>query len=401
VSRRLTDWLAAYVDYAGFSEAPKRMNLWAGVSAIAGALRGRVWMKFPYWEWKPNLYIVFVAPPGIVAKSTTADTAMNLLREVPGIHFGPAVVTWQALVSHFAEVRTTFEWRDQLYTMSPLTINSSEFGNLVDPRDRQMIDMLVHLWDGKPFTKVTKNSGTDEVVNPWINVLAATTPEWIAANLPEYMVGGGFTSRCLFVYAAEKEKYVAYPVSPMGFAERRADLIADLTHISEMVGEYSLSQEAREWGEEWYEKWFREESQLMDPARFGGYVARKQTLAHKVAMVMAASRSDELIVERKDLQTAIDMLSDLEPDMQFVFEKIGMSQEGVQSERLSEMIRRRERVSYAETYAWAKRYFPHKTSIEDIMAAGQAAGHYHLDLSDPSRPFFVAGASSPPHATPG
>ena len=99
MSRHFPDWLAAYVQYASFSEAPTRMHFWSGVSAIAGALRRRVWIDQAYFKWTPCFYIVLVAPPGIVSKSSTAAIAMSLLREVPGINFGPDVVTWGAIVT--------------------------------------------------------------------------------------------------------------------------------------------------------------------------------------------------------------------------------------------------------------------------------------------------------------
>ena len=43
------------------------------------------------------------------------------------------------------------------------------------------------------------------------------------------MIGGGFVSRCVFVYADKKEKYVAYPglVVPADHAETKRRLIAD------------------------------------------------------------------------------------------------------------------------------------------------------------------------------
>lgn len=385
MARRFDDWLQAYVNYASFGEAPPRMNFWSGVSAVAGALRRKVWIDQHYFQWYANLYIVFVAPPGIVSKSTTADTAMSLLREVKGVRFGPAVVTWQALVTNFAEAAEQFpDEHGVMHTMSPITIVSSEFGNLINPRDQEMIDILVHLWDGRPFTKATKGQGTEEIVNPWINIIAATTPEWIAANMPEYMVGGGFTSRCLFVYASEKARYVPYPglVVPNDMAGTRAALIEDLQHISEkLVGEYSLSKEAVEWGSQWYERHYREDSKMMDPSRFGGYVARKQALAHKTAMVLAASQRDEMVITKEDLETAVSMLTDLEPDMKFVFDKIGMTPEAAQSERLSALLAKKGTITYMEMHSWAKRYFPHKTSIEDIFAAGVASGHYWLDAS--------------------
>ncbi|MEM5734298.1 hypothetical protein AAEI00_21825, partial [Shewanella algae] len=75
-----------------------------------GALRRKVWIPQGYFNWYCNMYIVMVAPPGIVAKSTTTNIAMQLLRRVPGIKFGPDIVTWQALVTAFADANESFPY---------------------------------------------------------------------------------------------------------------------------------------------------------------------------------------------------------------------------------------------------------------------------------------------------
>ena len=174
MTRQFPDWLSAFMDYASYGEAPRHMYFWSGVSAVAGALRRKVWIDQAYFKWFPNFYIVLVAPPGIVSKSTTAGIAMNLLRKVPGIRFGPDVVTWPALISAFAEATEGFELNSEVHVMSALTLESSEFGNLLNPQDKDMVDLLVALWDGKPgtFEKKTKHSGNDSVENPWINLIA-------------------------------------------------------------------------------------------------------------------------------------------------------------------------------------------------------------------------------------
>lgn len=371
------------------------MYFWTGVSAVAGALRRKVWIDQKYFQWYPNLYLILVAPPGIVSKSTTADVGMSLLRQVPTIRFGPSVVTWQALVKGFADGSESFEWNGSYYVMSALTIVSSEFGNLLNPKDKDMVDMLVNLWDGKPFVKSTKMSGTDEVVNPWINIIAATTPEWIAGSFPEYMVGGGFTSRCIFVYADTKAKYVPYPALevPADLDQQAADLVHDLEWISTKVcGEYFLDKEAIEWGTDWYHRHYQHDSKGMDPVRFGGYIARKQTMSHKVAMILAAAQRDELIITRDDLETAVAMITDLEPDMSKVFEKIGMKDDAVQVDRLMQMVAKRGKMPYAEVYKWMQRYFPHKSDIEDVLLSCIASGTAHL-WTEPgtSKMYLVAG----------
>ena len=107
--RNFPDWIKAFIEYAGFGEAPRHMYFWVGASTIAGVLRRRVWIDQAYFRWHPNMYVILVAPPGIVSKSTTAGIGMRLLRQVPGIRFGPDVVTWQALVGAFAEASEAFE----------------------------------------------------------------------------------------------------------------------------------------------------------------------------------------------------------------------------------------------------------------------------------------------------
>ena len=373
------------------------MYFWVGVSAVAGALRRRVWIDQVYFQWYPNLYIILVAPPGIVAKSTTADVSMSLLRQVPGINFGPSVVTWQALVKGFADTTESFEHGGLFHTMAAMTIVSSEFGNLLNPKDKDMVDMLVNLWDGKPFVKSTKMSGVDEVVNPWINIIAATTPDWIAGSFPEYMVGGGFTSRCLFVYADSKANYIPYPALavPNDMAARAADLIHDLEWIStNLCGEYALEPEALEWGKDWYHRHYSTDAKAMDPVRFGGYIARKQTQAHKVAMILAAAQRDDLIITRSDLETAVQMITDLEPDMHRVFEKIGMKEEATHLDRLAQMIEKRGKMPYMEVYRWMQRYFPHKSEIEDALQASISAGQFYLN-QDPTGTYWLVAGKPP------
>jgi hypothetical protein len=383
MSRNHADWLEAFCDYAKYGEAPRRMYFWVGVSAVAGALRRKVWIDQAYFKWFPNFYIILVAPPGIVSKSTTASVAMRLLRRVPGIKFGPDVVTWQALVGAFAEATEMYEIDGLYNTMSALTIESSEFGNLLNPQDKEMVDLLVSLWDGKEgaFDKRTKMSGNDSIQNPWINMVACTTPAWIAGNFPEYMIGGGFTSRCVFVYASEKAQYVAYPGLhvPLGLRDLEDSLVQDLEHISyRIAGEYVLTKPAIVWGEDWYKRHYSNRPEGLDDDRFGGYIARKQTHIHKLAMVLAASQHDELRITDEDLSTANAMVTDLEADMPGVFSKIGRTDTSLQMDRFLSYLRKRREVTYVEAYRFIHAYLPSLKEFEDVLAGCIRSGQVKM-----------------------
>lgn len=382
MSRNNADWISSFIDYAQFGEAPKHLYFWCAVSAVAGALRRKVWIDQAYFKWYANFYICLVAPPGIVSKSTTAGTAMSLLRKVPGIKFGPDVVTWPALVSAFAESTEGFELNGVTYPMSAMTLESSEFGNLLNPQDKEMVDLLVSLWDGKQgnFEKSTKHSGKDTVENPWINLIACTTPAWIAGNFPEYMVGGGFTSRTIFVYADEKQRYVAYPGLrvPANLEQMADSLVADLTHISTLAGEVKLSPSAVAWGEAWYKRHYSVRAANLDPDRFGGYIARKQTHIHKLAMVLSAAQSDSLIITDEHLKAADQMVTDLEPDMQFVFSKIGRSDASLHAERLVNFITARGEINFQDAYRHVHSHFSSMRDFEDVLAGLVRAGFVRM-----------------------
>lgn len=371
MARNFPNWLDAFLDYSSYAEAPKEMRFWAGVSAVAGALRRKVWIDQLYFQWLANFYIIFVAPPGVVSKSTTADLSMSLLREVPGIHFGPDVVTWQALTQAFAGACESFEIDGEWFPMSPITLHASELGNLIQPQDRDLLNFYINMWDGrKSFTKVTKGSGNDSVEAPWVNLIGCTTPHWIADNMPQAAIGGGFTSRCIFVYADAKEQFVPYPRFniPAGHADRRLKLIQDLEHISSNIaGEYKLDSRAIAWGEVWYKHLWTNRPEHLAGDKLDGYVARKQTHMHKLAMILAASEGDDLILTEDHLQMAERMLSSIEQNMEKIFSRIGRSESSLQLDSLLDYLKVRDAIPVEEAYRFIQIHFPDYRDQEGVL----------------------------------
>jgi len=382
MSRQFADWIPAYLDYMSGSEAPNRMHFWTAVSTLAACLRRKVWIDMMRFKWTPNFYIILVAPPGIISKTTTMDAGIELLKKVPGIKFGPDVVTWQALVTAFTASEESFQYESDWLPMSPLTLASGELGNLLNPQDKDMVNLLISLWDGRnSFEKVTKMSGTDVVSAPWINMIGCTTPHWIADNMPQATIGGGFISRCVFVFADRKVAFVAYPdeVTRKDHAEYQQRLVRDLEHISvNLVGPYGLSPDARAWGKEWYQKLWTEANKRGEDDRVDGYLARKQTHMHKLALILAVSRGDEPVIDLIDLIAADKMLEETEVDLPRVFSRIGRTEESIQAERFVTYVKSRKRVAYQEAYRYIHSAFPNFRDFEGIIQGAIVSGQIRL-----------------------
>jgi hypothetical protein len=363
---------------ADYGEAPPYFYFWTGVATIAAALRRRVWLDMGTFTWYPNLYTLLVAPPGIVQKSSTSDLGMRLLKKIPTIFQGPTTLTWQALYDAYLEVGEEFPISPtEIATQSALYVNSPEFGITLNPKDTEMIDQLVHIWDGAAMRKRTRKDGEVVIPTPCLNLIACTTPSWIAENVPQYLIGGGLTSRILFVYGEEKVRYVAYPqlLLPPDYKDRQERMVRDLERISTLVGGFSLTPEAYAWGQEWYEDFHRNQAPKLDKTLIGGYIARKQTLVHKVAMILAVSMGDVLIITRELLERAALLITELEEKMPLVYGKIGMKEGSNSATQVLAFLERNGGEAHlAALYRYMHKTYPDPNEFEKILIGMIQAG---------------------------
>lgn len=334
MARHFPNWLTAYMEHTKHSESPDAFHFWTGVSTIAGALRRRVWIDMRHFQWTPNFYIVLVGPPGIASKSTTIRIGTSLLEKVDGIKFGPQSMTWQALTEAIAEATEYVDFirhdgSGDTVAMSAVTCAVPELGTFLKMEDSALVDVLISMWDGQleNWGHKTKSSGNVDIKNPWLNLIGCTTPTWLEQNFPESAIGGGLTSRIMFIYGETKRHLVAYPdehIQEADYNDRRDKLIADLKRIATLTGGYSISQDARAWGRDWYAKLWSARPPDMANDRYSPYISRKQTHMHKLAMVLAAAQREKLIIEKDDLIQADRLLTSIEPHMLKVFEAVGM-----------------------------------------------------------------------------
>jgi len=390
MARRNENWLKSYMVYTRDSEAPDPFHFWTGVSTIAGALRRRVWIDMRKFQWTPNFYIILVGPPGLVTKSTTTRIGMKLLSQVDGIRFGPQSLTWQALTVALEESVEYVEWAEGLnlknVAHSSLTISVPELGTLLKMDDTALVDVLVSMWDGQleDWGHKTKSSGNSLVKNPWLNLIGATTPSWLQNNFPEQMIGGGLASRVVFVFGDQKRHLIAYPdeVSPgPEYYKHEASLVEDLKEIAQIKGPYELDPEARKYGHVWYEKLWNERPVHMASERYSGYLARKQTHLHKMAIIIAAAQRNERIIIRDDLVVADAALTQVEEHMGRVFQSIGVVDEAKHIAELTAYIRHYKAMTGEELFSFVRNYMSEK-DFQNAVRIAVKGGIWAIDVKD-------------------
>lgn len=355
--RHFENWLEAYIRYTSPLEAPTVFHYWTGISTLAGALRRKVWFDQKFFIWSPNFYIVLVAPPGVAAKSSTANIGKRLLRQVKGIHFGPNALTWQALVKDLGAAQELYRMTDEdalldaeFLEMSCVTVVADELGSLLNPNDREMVDILTDLWDSRldSWRKATATMGNDEITNPWVNIIACVTPAWLTGHIPRHMLDAGFFSRIVFVHADQKRHPEAYPGDrPVAHDHNELEkhLVEDLCEIGELRGRFTLTPGAREYGIKWYADHTRRVNEN-DPklVRLGTYVSRRQTHLHKIAMVLSAAKKSNLTITEEDLRDADKHLAEVERYMHHVYSLAGSEKNIANTNELLAVVRREKHI---------------------------------------------------------
>ena len=322
--RKCESWLTEFRNWiAPRSEAPDNYIMWGGLFALSSSLRRNVFIgqkTLGGWTCYPHTYTMFVGPAGM-RKTTSMLFAVELLQSIPKLSKPPTLVTREALV-------------DQIIASpdSAIYLPIEEFSDLIQKGGKEMYELLTSLYDAKKELSVgTMMRGREGTERPCVNMLACTTPEWISANMPISMIGGGFASRVMFIYedsVRQKGMYWDKIMAETNFELKKAALVSDLDYIANNIsGEFTLTDEAKKFGENWYQTF----NPSKENKKLQGYYARKPTHVHKIAQLVRISYSDELIIEKHDLEAAISILELTERRLTHVFAGVGKNAYSLES----------------------------------------------------------------------
>jgi hypothetical protein len=184
---------------------------------------------------------------------------------------------------------------------------------------------LTDIWDQPSFVVKTKNMGTDTILGPYINILGCMTPEITSGLLKSQIISGGFSRRCFFVNALTRGKGVARPVFTPEQQAAFAECKRHAEKLLQVSGPFRWTAEAEQWFDAWYEEKEAAMSKQTETA-VKHYYSSKDGLLLKVAMLVALSETDELLLTVPCLTAALAMIDTAEIHLVKVFEGTGRNE---------------------------------------------------------------------------
>lgn len=383
MARQLANWIDSYMTLVEQTEPHPRYHLWVAITILAAAMGRKVEVKFGPELLFPNFYTVLVGPAAN-KKSTAIRYGKELLEKASCVKIAPAGrVTDQKLYEELEDTMQAIQINGEPFVHHTMLVIASELvmflgeskgGKRSDDRLADVCD----LYDGGNFSYRTKQSGCNAIANPGLYLLGATTPQWITTSMPMLAIAGGPTSRMLFIYSASVGKLISLTEMPSFDQQLEAQLIHDLREIAALKGRFTVDKTAKAAYTDWYKNVYPK-LDLQDQ-RLESYLGRLPIILIKTALVISASRSNDMILSEQDFLTAVKYLNNANKHMSRSFGHMGHNLLGPQTELVRDLIERKGNLKRSEILTSLRMHinmYDYNRIMETLCAEGYCTVKYN------------------------
>jgi hypothetical protein len=337
-------WINNYLLYTAKVESPEAFHLWTAVSLIAAVLDRRVYVDQGFWKIWPNQWIVLVGTSQC-GKTTAIDIGRALIEDLPD-DVKPNLIAQSTSRSKLIDrlrPKTKFKMTGALSgncgnTSSGYLI-SGELSSLItkQAKNDSFVPTLIDLYDcPSRWTYETWVHDEQPLYDVYMNILAATAPQYLRATLPFNEIGGGALARIMFVYQERSTRpRNARPTLSEEEKELKENLIKDLAQIALLEGECKLAPEAEDLFTTWYETYdlgeYSEEESYYFDKKFKSHIL-------KLATIISISEGDSLIITKHNLRTARAILEQNELQLPKVYTLLISSDTGFNTMKVLKVI---------------------------------------------------------------
>lgn len=335
-TRHLDDWLENYLYLTRLLESPLQYNLWSGIAAISSALRRKCFINWGLRGYTyPNFYIALVGPPG-GRKGTAMKIAKKMVENLEVPIGSDALGSSQALYNEMVEAQAEYlNTAGKTFTHKSLSIWSEEFQVFLSGKDPMIVPALTDLFDCADKWKYSSlKRGAEDLSNCWLTIIGAITPQLLQDLLTREAVGGGLSSRIIFVVGYGAVRRIAFPLLSEEEYKLMQQLEEDLAQIALLTGPFKLADSFIEPYATWYEGVAPKEGPKNE--HLLGYDARRALHVSKLSMIISASESGDMSITGRHFEKALAILEETEAEMPNAFYGVTNS---IHSEQFTDLVR--------------------------------------------------------------
>lgn len=365
------------------TDAPDNFITWSAISLIGATMKNNVFFETGTYTVYPNQFIVLVAPPG-VGKGTAMQLVKGLIDEVKPtlVNTLSDRITAERIIERIAD-----GWIGPLKIVGQqLSIGNNDHNCMLFSEELRillsasewMLTFLEVAWSQNTFDYQTKNKGNVSITSMCCSLLAASVPDFLRnVNREAHMViTGGFSSRCLFIYAENPSKDLPWPQPLKKNSRSKAlydSLSADLHEIAMLKGEFQVAPVAKIIFEQFLVENRACAAKDVSEAIIN-FRARVKAHVLKLAMVFSASRGNDLLISDIDMMNAIAEVKKIILSLEKLFRGAGDAPEAPIAARVQGFIEKTGQTTNREIMRAMHQHIGSFENLDRILTVLQAIG---------------------------
>ncbi len=298
------DFFSNYLEFVGHTEVPIFFHRWAAIASIGAYLGKSCWFKFGHAAIYPNIYCMLIGNAGS-RKSTAIKLAKKVMLTAGYTTIAASKTTKEKFLLDLSGIdaaETPGKTAEDILNANIFGatndepaesfIMADEFNDFFGNNNLEFISLLGSLWDWEgPYENRIKNAKSFIINNPTISILGGNTPTGFSIAFPPEILGQGFFSRLLLVYAEPTGMKIPFPVE---VSEEQMALVAKHLQLIKMktMGRLELTPAAKVLLERIYNTY-----RPIPDVRFESYSNRRFTHLIKLCIIHAAANLEASISE--------------------------------------------------------------------------------------------------------
>lgn len=365
-----------WCNYTDPLPSPQKFIDWSFYYLISSALQRRVWCGNDENPLFPNIFIAFVAEPGVgkglpikcvndflkhwkmgdnkdlmgaklgtehkLASETIIEQdlekANNVELQTSGkgsdmikpllFPVGPDAITYESLIQSVCESYRRINYPKfseklqkevmGVYGHSSIAFNLPELTSLLRKNTESLVTYLLGVYDcPDDYEYKTKHQGKDRVRRACLNLLGAIQPDILQNTFNDNLINSGLSSRIFFIYSATNRKHV-FDFEPLTSDQilSKAKILEHIKKLSVLYGRVNWSKETQQFLREyWHDIEEHKEKRSNKSSLLRSYYSRKNVHIQKLAISKHFSESTEMFIDKSTFDWAIKFLDEEEKTM--------------------------------------------------------------------------------------
>lgn len=304
----MSKFISLYLEYTKDYESPTSFWKWSAYAAISACLRDNCYRVAGNSRVYPSIYVLLKAESGTHRKGRPVETCTDLVVAMGNTKTISGRASIQAIIEELSHTETDPRTGKMIKGGSAIFFAPELSAGIVD--DPAALSILTDIYDCRPDYKTLLKSGRSKISNLVFSMLAASNEALLKDTYNDKAVQGGLLARTFMVIPNEFRPSNSLLDQKVNDIKDFSDLKDELRKITELKGEYEITQDAKDEYNSWYKPFRESYKNKVDKA---GVVSRIHTGILKIAMIFASSDLS-LVVKKIHVEEAINECLGLIPN---------------------------------------------------------------------------------------